>query len=568
MMDCSDIYLEETEVSIRTLKRFRESWLHYSSVSNNEIFQFADPEFYFYRFAIECEEKSVEPLLIRILYRVMQRYDIDFDVPEKLKDAAFAFIIHANSLNRGYTFSGFYDDEDVNEINRNLGVDEAFIIRTQTREGSEKRLVRENSSYAKEGVNLKAITIEDFFLEYFGAEEFNSFQNIISSYLDTSRDVTGYKSIRYLSTMNLAFQRFYEEKQLSEWRYDDYKYQIIDSNNELIKSYLYLPNNRFSESDLTMLREEYISNQRYKTMVGLNEYAQSFITSEWLYHSLLGRGSFDYTSIISGYLKSIEQLLRMIVEVNINNNCKISMSGTKAIRSEAYDNGVIIYDKHGNEITVKNKKEYINMKYHPYIELTSSQVSYMDSSIGTFEYFLRNNDFIFKKTKMANTIADMVSCFRIECRNGYFHTHNLNDADIVEKTRSNAIFLYYLLLGSCLIPESKMDLLGIPSTDSFDALCVKIREFRHRSIRCVFEYEDGRRQRMIYDVVNNTVEYTDDGLEHYESLRFYKVNDFKMETYEQIDEGLLENQVVLLTRDSVPHKIYGVSANGDFELLK
>jgi hypothetical protein len=189
----------------------------------------------------------------------------------------------------------------------------------------------------------------------------------------------------------------------------------------------------------------------------------------------------------------------------------------------------------------------------------------MDSSIGTFEYFLRNNPYIFENPNLTKTIADMVCCFRTECRNGYFHTHNLTDWDIVEKTRDNAIYLYFVLLGACLIPKNKIGELKMSSSDGFDELCKKIREFRHYNPEFIFEYEDSSSQKLIYDTINNTIEYTDDGVEHYETLLFYRVDEFSLEAYEQLDEGIKEEQKVYLSRDSLPKKIYGIYRNGEKE---
>ena len=72
---------------------------------------------------------------------------------------------------------------------------------------------------------------------------------------------------------------------------------------------------------------------------------------------------------------------------------------------------------------------------------------------------------------------------------------------------------------------------------------------------------------LIYDSINNTIEYTDDGVEHYDSLLFYKVNEFSLEAYEQLDEGVKEEQKVNLNRANIPKKIYGIYRNGEKEEL-
>ena len=162
----------------------------------------------------------------------------------------------------------------------------------------------------------------------------------------------------------------------------------------------------------------------------------------------------------------------------------------------------------------------------------------------------------------------MVSCFRIECRNGYFHTHNLNDWSIVQKTRENAIYLYFVLLGGCVVPSEKKANLGILEKDEFDELCKKIREFDHYNSEFIFEYSDGWRLKLIYDYINNTIEYNNEGIEHYSSLLFYEVDEFSLEALEKLNEGIEEDQKVYITRDNIPATIYGVHRDGHLEEIR
>ena len=559
-IDCKDIYANEMEKSIKSLKRFREVWLRSPSTWNCELFQYADSDFYFYRFAIERQEKNTEMLLTNILYRIMERYEFDFEIPE-CKKAPFIFILCEDGERIGFRFSDFYSDEDINVILDEYELDKAFIIRTWKPGKTNEWILRENKQYQKDGIKLKVITISEFFEAYFGVDEYNLFAEYLKRYLQDAREITGYKSIKFLSSMNLATQKIFEEKFLVDWPYKEYQYQIIDANNEKIQKYLYLSSFKFSDTVLNTMERSYLSDKIYRTMIGINEYSESFITSEWLFHSLKEKKNFDYTSVISGYLKSIEQLLYKIVMLNVDNNCKISMSKANDVVKEAKSNNIITYNrKKGNWKTVP-----LNEKGYNYIDLTSTQSKYMDSSIGTFEFFLRNNPHIFIDQSLAETVADMVSCFRTECRNGYFHTHNLNNWDIAEKTRDNAVYLYFVLLGTCIIPAAKCNELGIMAEDSFDVLCRKIREFRHYSSEFIFEYTDGRKQNLIYDFLNNTIEYTDEGVEHYQSLLFYEVEKFSLDAYQQLDAGIKDEQKVYLTRDSIPYKIFGVHRNRELE---
>ena len=389
-----------------------------------------------------------------------------------------------------------------------------------------------------------------------------SFSGYIDQYLKDIREITGFKSIRFLSSMNLASQKIIEEKQLADWSYTKYTYQIIDPTKEDIRKYLYLSEKCIPTRILEKMKQQYIDNGLYKTMIGRNNYAQSFTTSEWLFDSLENRTNFDYTAVISGYLKSIEQLLYTIVILNLDNNCRITMSDADSVINRAKEKGIKTYKR--------NKKRDlwylcdINDKGYKYIDLTSEQKMYMKSDIGTFEHFLKNNPHIFIDTSLSETIANMVSCFRTECRNSYFHLDNLTEWEDVKKTRSNAFYLYFVLLGGCILPENRIADLGFIENDSFDKLCTRIRDYAKYSIKFVFEYANAKRLKLVYDYQNNTIEFAKDGIEHYESLLFYKVEDFET-AFEQLDEGIREEQKVYLTRDNLPAKVYCIHRNNEPE---
>ena len=93
----------------------------------------------------------------------------------------------------------------------------------------------------------------------------------------------------------------------------------------------------------------------------------------------------------------------------------------------------------------------------------------------------------------------------------------------------------------------------------FDDLCKEIREIRHDSPEFVFENADGTRINLIYDVTKNTLEYTEDGVEHYTCLAFFVVDDFSLESYDKLSEGIDTDHILYLTRDSLPKKIFHVS---------
>lgn len=539
---------------LKTTKRFREAWINRQSSFGENLFQYADNDFYFYRFAVNRQEQNTSEILTELLRRLLAEYGYSVLLPKEEKKAPFAFVIENRNNRKGYRFDDFYADEDINGIVDACQIDMAYIIRTWKHGDPDNWMARNNHRYSADQTKLQEISLEEFFDIYFCKQDYHSFLSVVQQYISDTREIIGFQSIKFLSAMNLSMQKMFAEKQLMDWPYETSHYQVIDLNNEKIRKYLYVGEYTFDPTLQQKIIENYTSHRLYRAFVGQEDFAKSFITSEWLYYSLKGAKNFDYTAVVSGYLKSIEQLLLKIVELNIDNDCVISMKNDKKLIAEAKANSVIFYNIDNN--THKKDKIERPIKF-TYIDYTTSQKKYADSSIGTFEYFLRNNPNVFIDESLAQIIPDMVSCFRTECRNGYFHTHNLESWDVVEKTRENAILLYCLLLGSCTLASKKENELGIINGDSFDSLCKAIREFRHYG-DFIFEYDDGTQKKVVFDYINNTMEFTDDGLEHYEYLLFYGVDDFSISSREKLNSGIKDEWKVYLTRESIPAKIWVV----------
>lgn len=567
---CTDIYKEEINTSIKSLNNFKEAWNGHTLKPKNELFKYADDDFYFYRFAIDREEKNTIPLLNKILCKAMNRYHINFEVlndkkTERCMDNPFDFIINTKFERIGYRFIDFYDDENTDLLLNKYNLDKACIILTKKgNENSDE--IKRKYGYRDYRKNISFITIQSFFDKYFSNEEYNEFESYINEYISQARNILGYKSIKIMSKMNLATRKLFEEKILLNWNYESSKYQIIDSDNQEIQNKEYVEDYNLNEYWKQII-DNYINNKIFKAMLGTEDFAESFITSEWLYYSIKGEGHFDYTAIVSGYLKSIEQLLKKLVMINIDNNCVISINDTNETIDKILKNNIIVYeikkDKNTQKYTVKKIAKTGWNKYlrYPYIDFIESQKDYMGNSIGAFEHFFKNNPQIFIDSKLSDVICDMVSCFRIECRNGHFHTHNLNNWNTVIKIRENAILLYALLLGSIKASTDNKSSLGIIEEDNFDKMCKEIRDFRRSKPEFIFVYENGIEKKMLYDTINNTIQITDDGLEHYESLIFYEVENFSTETYEKLNTPIKEEWKRLLTRDNLPKRIYCYDTN-------
>lgn len=581
-IDNSGVYTEIFDNIIFIAKRKKELFLEFpESFSDTLLYRLADKDFYNFNNIMSALDKTSDSLIIEIIRRLLNNYRIDSQWIERTDDTPLMVILSEADQRICYAFDDIFI-EDVNSFIKKYNLTSIVEIFKCNSSTYAKRIINDmNIQSRNENVYIEAINLEEFFIRHFSKEEFDKFCFYLNKTIEEVRNIIGYKSIKFLSANNLAEYRQIESNTLANFDYLNYSYQIVDPDNTNISKFKYLSNYHFSNSTFNHMIKQYITDESYKTIIGSNDYAESFITSEWLFHSLKDKPNFDYTSVISGYLKSVEQLLSFIVNQNIDNNCWIKRSDAQEIRNKAFINKIPskFFDK---ERKTWNYYFYTdgNIKYYePFdkkyfstsninIQFTSSQKEYADSSIGTFEHFLRNNSNIFICKDISKVIADMVSCFRVECRNGYFHTHNLKNWENVEKTRANAIFLYFVLLGGCVINANHTASLGIIQNDSFDKLSIKIREYRHYSPYFKFVYPDCSERLFFYDPFINPQEYSKEGFEHYNQITFYEVNDTSNEELDKLkNRELLKERTFLLTRESLPQKIICKNKSRDYEII-
>lgn len=194
------------------------------------------------------------------------------------------------------------------------------------------------------------------------------------------------------------------------------------------------------------LPEYFLKNRMEYAFVGDSLYAKSFLTSEYLFRYFVKNPLFDYTPIVSGYIKSIEQLLHAIC-VSFRNS----------------------------------QKQYFNMSSY---------------TLGSYIYYLKENVTILRSEMQSviNIIVDCLESYRVESRNHLFHKDYFKNWERVITIRNNTLFLYVALLGSAehALLSRNSSVLGILDED-YDLLFMAL------------DSENAQR----YSITINDIEYHD-----------------------------------------------------------
>ncbi len=220
----------------------------------------------------------------------------------------------------------------------------------------------------------------------------------------------------------------------------------------------------------------FIKHKLHYALVGNSDYAKSFLTSEYLYQYFENNSLFDYTPIVSGYLKSIEQLMHVIC---------LKYSKAHNVRTSFKNVGLGFYI---NFLKDETKKD-------------------------VFREEIRSDRQI---------IIDCLDSYRIENRNRLFHKDYFNKWSQVTRIRENTIFLYIALLSAvdlelinkdggvlALLDDNYERLYNIFSKYKSSTFTIVFENRRYHSMKIISKIREGLR----YDaqgVISNKLEFKRD----------------------------------------------------------
>ena len=335
---------------------------------------------------------------------------------------------------------------------------------------------------------VRVILLWDLFQELFcefEEEEIRLMYDLFTDYV--SKAVTQANSMISLVTLP-GYTRSYIFKTRDEVLFE-LRQKIRKLSSFFVKNENYKSNEENSKKLIGeyKLSRYFLEHRMDRAFVGKAKYAKSYLTSEYLYRYFKDNPMFDYTPIVSGYIKSIEQLLHAIC-VNYRN---------------------------ANHI----------------------QLNMRDYTMGSYTIFLDNHEQILREAlrPMKETIVKCLESYRIESRNHLFHKDYFDSWDRVEHIRENTIFLFVTLLGS--VDEALLtynpEILGYLN-DDYDRMFRLLDKRKERCFTLILdgkEYTDIDKQQrdkgLTFDEngqIQNKVRFKQFVYDHYEQIEISRRN--------------------------------------------
>lgn len=423
---------------------------------------------------------------------------------------------------------------------------------------------KKRRTYGIEG-NIDILGIREFVSAWLGPSESIAYELFMRNTIQDYQETIGISSLPKLTAPVLFEHRLEEERIVLKSKIKDilmfakieehncelpeeqrinthFGYRIIDYSNFKTPSEIrHAKNVEEASKDLLSksgILETFSNRKLYKALIGKGDFAKSFLTSEYLYSQYNENDLFDYTAIVSGYLKSVEQLLRTITFLHID-------SETDGIKRRIKSNGK---RNRTGKYPDSSRKEGNVFK----IDFISENAECVDTTIGSLIHFAEDysQNILTVNDQYKSVIIDCLECYRIECRNDSFHQHNNYDWTRVEAIRHNTILLYIILLGGFqLVSEEKLltEKFEIVSDDRLERIYYWLRKMQMYTFRVKLPNEEG--YYLATRFAENTFPRFDD-------------NGFLLEDFEITTRCTKENssdekdKIFVISRNSLPEEIW------------
>lgn len=413
--------------------------------SDFPLFSIASDNFYIYQkyervLQSDVRNYLINPILEELLnncgYKVESQLEklrkhsgYNNDKIERYSICPFQFIFTKNNLRYGVRYTNLYDTDDiVKDLITNFQIDKVIILHFSDEQDF-------GLDQYRELINISDYSIKMFFDEFINDNLYNYFLTTLEEVIEEMQKLIGFDTIPSINISNVTGVKLDLRETIKNI---DFQLLTYNSSKEF---------DSLSRNDLSNICSN-LDNGKAQVMVGESDFAQSYITSEYLYQVLVDKFNnnkleykFDYTSVVAGYLKTIEQFLYKLLcyQMDYDRSEKWIKRGKKYVyrnKKREYPRKEEVRDN------PKNKGIY-------QVLVTHNNLKFMDISLGSLIWYVSDNENSWNLSgKGRKLLNEILLDYKDSVRNGYFHKHNLDDLEGVKRIRDNTLYLLCFIIGS------------------------------------------------------------------------------------------------------------------------
>lgn len=436
--------------------------------SDFPLFSIASDNFYIYQkyervLQSDIRNYLINPILEELLnncgYKIESQLeklrkhsDYNNDKIEHYSICPFQFIFTKNNLRYGVRYTKLYDTDDiVKDLIKNFQIDKVIILHFSNEQDF-------GLNQYREVINISDCSIKMFFDEFINENLYHYFLTTLEEVIEEMQKLIGFDTIPSINISNITGVKLELRETLNNI---DFRLLTYNSSKEF---------DSLGRNDLSNICSN-LDNGKAQILIGDSDFAQSYITSEYLYQVLVDKFNyskleykFDYTSVVAGYLKTIEQFLYKLLcyQINYDRSEKWIKRGKKYV----YRNKKRKYPRK-EEVRENPKNEGIYQ-----VLVTRNNLKFMDISLGSLIWYVSDNENCWNLSGQARKLLnELLLDYKDSVRNGYFHKHNLEDIEELKRIRENTLYLLCFIIGSLKdFDISKFGILDFSFNDFYTAI--------------------------------------------------------------------------------------------------
>lgn len=458
------------------------------------LFNICDENARSYSFIMEQAEKHSFEMLKKIIVDLLKKYDIRTkfvaaDVKKKISpELILAFVTEKDKTL--YAIHSMRIEqlqwETLKSFSVECGAKDIKII-ISVYDYAYEFIFNHNNDESDPSRGTGLYSIKYLFETLFGNKEFEYFKAFEQEFTKNVRRYLGYQIIKTLTPNALFSFKKSVEYSLVSFPYKKYISELSE---------MTIP-----DFQLATIEDQFITKKYYKALIGRMDFAQSFVTAEWLYETMKEAGKIDYTAVAMGYFKAVEQLMFEIIKRHVGEGRKLKKKG-RVLQEES-----------------------------PYRDLTEENLNNktLDTTLGSLIGFLKygQNENLFRdeirSSKGAQSgILNIINQAKGD-RNGYFHKDNIDDWDKIQKARVLSYVILFLLLGAYKFSEQDRGALNIPEEEEkieFYKFCEYVN---YNSGQLYYISLDGNQVIPVFAAADDDIEINEYGEAKFRGVYFRKV---------------------------------------------
>ena len=525
------------------------------SGSDFPIFPIASDNYYFYKgyenlLQTYTRNYLINPILEELLTESGYKVDSYLEKiriyngfnNEKIENyniCPFQFIFIKNDLRYGVRYTKLYDTDDiVKDLIKNFQIDKVIILHFSDEQDF-------GLNQYREVINISDYSIKTFFEEFINGNLYNCFLTTLEEVIEEMHKLIGFNTIPSINIANVTSVKLDLRETIKNI---DFQLLTYNSSKEF---------DSLGRNDLSNICSN-LEHGKAQVLIGESDFAQSYITSEYLCQVLVYKFNnnkleykFDYTSVVAGYLKTIEQFLYKILcyQMDYDRSEKWIKRGKKYVKRNHKR-------KYPREEEVRKHPDNDEGIYQ--VLVSRNNLKFMDISLGSLIWYVSDNEKCWNLSAQGKKLLNkLLLDYKDSVRNGYFHKHNLEDIEEVKRIRENTLYLLCFIIGGLKdFDITKFGILDFSFNDFFIAIS-KVTKHRPFYIQET-KNSQPKLMKLVYE--QEPESYDVDGLLE-NNLYFAKVDD-PNKWYKYINQ-VPKDDLVIFNTNNVPYRAEYVGRSTD-----